>query len=478
MKTIKKIYTRVIFRLVSPLSISNGKDAVTDRDLLLDSKGMPYIPGSAVAGVTREAAKLTEKEICRYFGDIGNGSEADITESRLVFFDAVLYAAQKEVPEKKQSKAGHKGMMAISYKEASQQKTVKELQDEIQPIVSVRDSVALDEFKNSVPGAKFDMEVLEPGVMFSTFIEQNICDGDKDITKEILQAWIDDEIRFGGKTTRGYGEIKVEKVQTKEFDFNNPKDIKTWLKFRPESAVSGWSVLELEKSDSSENISIDLSLKLKSCISVRKYSAKPSTEEKAEPDFVQLTVGDKPVIPGTTWSGAFRHHIRKLAPLKEEFEWVKPVVRKDGSIEEVIVHDNYFGKVVPDGEKTKSHIMFNESTIDESTPKTMTRNAINRFTGGSAATALFTAKVYYGGVLPLRITFRRLPGDQKYSRDFVNAFFAAIADLHEGFLSIGGETSVGRGLFEVIKVADQDFHGTGADLYALLNDQFGKELTL
>ena len=61
---------------------------------------------------------------------------------------------------------------------------------------------------------------------------------------------------------------------------------------------------------------IELSLKLKGAISIRRYTT--GTDVGNEPDFEQLTIsginGKIPVIPGTTWCGAFRSQIRKLIP--------------------------------------------------------------------------------------------------------------------------------------------------------------------
>ena len=42
--------------------------------------------------------------------------------------------------------------------------------------ISVRDSVALDEYKTALAGAKFDFEVLEPGIELETWLEQDIKD--------------------------------------------------------------------------------------------------------------------------------------------------------------------------------------------------------------------------------------------------------------------------------------------------------------
>ena len=49
--------------------------------------------------------------------------------------------------------------------------------------------------------------------------------------------------------------------------------------------------------------------------------------------------------------------------------------------------------------------------------------------------------------------------------DFVKSLAVALSDLHEGLLAIGGGTSIGRGIFKVIKVNGSEFFGNGSELY-------------
>ena len=73
MKRIKKYY-RIQFQLTSPLAVGSGENHLTDRDIVRDSRGIPYIPGTALAGVYRS---LFPKEIAeQYFGP-------ELTEDRI-----------------------------------------------------------------------------------------------------------------------------------------------------------------------------------------------------------------------------------------------------------------------------------------------------------------------------------------------------------------------------------------------------------
>ena len=79
--------------------------------------------------------------------------------------------------------------------------------------------------------------------------------------------------------------------------------------------------------------------------------------------------------------------------------------------------------------------------------KTVTRKSIDRFTSGTNDGALYTEKTYYGGSTELELLFT-----EKQSDDVKRAVLAVIADLDNGFLSVGGLTSVGRGIFSVEKL--------------------------
>ena len=88
----------------------------------------------------------------------------------------------------------------------------------------------------------------------------------------------------------------------------------------------------------------------------------------------------------------------------------------------------------------------------------MSRNAIDRFLGSTAEGALFTEKIYIGGETTLDISF----GDPYntavvYSDDFIKALAATLTDLHEGYLAVGGATSVGRGVFSITHINGDEF---------------------
>lgn len=202
MNKIKKYY-RITFQLASPLAVSSGEDFTTDRDIVKDSRGIPYIPGSALAGMYRKlfSGKTAEK----YFGpeltkermiSSSEKGKNELSESLVVVYDACIQAQQPD------------------------------------SIVTKRDMVALDEYKTAIEGAKFDFEVLEPSVTFVTYIEQNMENADQQyVINEIADAWMKGRITLGAKTMRGYGHTKGIKAEAIMYDLADSVQLNAWLKF-------------------------------------------------------------------------------------------------------------------------------------------------------------------------------------------------------------------------------------------------------
>ena len=450
-KIIKKHYLKITFQLDSPLCIGSGRNDITDQDILRDARGIPYIPGSAVAGVLREACQgiMDDKAWKYYFGysstNTGNKvkSDNDIIESQIIFYDATLVGDNKD-------KDGNP-----KYR------------------ISQRDGVALNEYKSAKKQAKFDWEILEGDCKFQTFIEiseeqSNVNEKVKvdEVLTNIANIWKETDIRFGAKTTRGYGKICNVEIIGKNFDFTSKDEISSWLDFDIfeenswENAILYEDMLNTLMKDNiwtlKDNNRLSLKLRLEGGLSIRRYSTECSDEESA-PDQEQLTTvkfdkngsEEVAVIPGTTWAGAIGHRMEEL---------IKSSKVKEVEISKDYIQKYYYFGTVDSKVKEKSLIYFNESKLTGGQFKKMSRNAIDRFLGSTAEGALFTEKIYIGGETTLDISF----GDPyntavSYSDDFIKALAATLTDLHEGYLAVGGVTSVGRGVFSITHINGDEF---------------------
>ncbi len=399
MKVSKKVYYKIKFKLTSPLALSSGENNYSDKDVIRDATGKPYIPASSIAGVCRN--EIDKECASNYFGTVvkadADNSKVEAIESSLLFYDAYMPAGTKYT-------------------------------------VTLRDGVGLDEYKTAIDGAKYDMEVLEPGVIFITYIEQNISDEkDNNIAGVLAKILKSDRLCFGGKTMRGYGSIHVFDVYEKSFDLNSDIDVRNWISFDMYNDDPGTrnAYREIPGDEKSEIKEMTLSLKQTSGISIRKYTTRPAKDKNhPEPDYEQLTlIGENaiPVIPGTSWAGAFGHQMKTLGLSEADYK-------------------DLFGYVT--GKDTsKSRIRFSETQLSDTVSKKMSRTAIDRFSGGAVDEALFTDRTYYKGRTDLTITVK---GNMNASQ--INTFAATVADLNNGFLAVGGLTSIGRGMFSVEKI--------------------------
>lgn len=389
----KHTYYQIVLKLKSPLSVGSGTNETSDSDVVLDGRGMPYIPASSIAGVMRHYIKNEEKRK-EIFGYI-NGEQS--RQGKIIFYDAVL--------------------ISESFR-------------------TVRDSVAL---KNKVAekGAKFDFQVVETGAEFVTYLEilkenEKIC-SDAEI---LIAAMKSSSLRFGKKTSRGYGITEIKSLKKAEFDFEKDDEISEWLYFDATDMKSWESISEYElKASDHENDIIKMSLRQNGAVSIRVYTTAVSTDSEKMPDYKQMTLKDgTPVIPGTSWAGAFRERFCTFAGEQRTKDLFGYVDNKNNS-----------------GETIKSKITFSESEISDYTSKKISRNSIDRFSAGTKDTALYTEITCYNGKTELVITIPKDTGIKE--RAFLSA---VIFDLNRGYLSVGGLSSVGRGMFEIEKI---DFNG-------------------
>ena len=259
--TNRKILRREIYKLsiktISPINVSGG-ELNSDADVLRNSQGEAFVPGTSIAGIIRSYFEAKKSESC-YFGYAkdSEGSMSSIIISDMIFNDAVI---------------------------------------------SLKDRVELDNTKQV--NNKFDMEMVEPGATGEMKFEFVCRDGDllnaDEIMNRCIQAFDNGDLRIGGLKNRGFGRIKIEEVRHKVF---NETNVDEYLNddFSNEEVLSFTEYIESHNKLEMKYDKIVVPLKLKGGIIIREYSAQPG-----EADFEHVKVGDTPIIPGTSWNGAIR----------------------------------------------------------------------------------------------------------------------------------------------------------------------------
>lgn len=290
--------------------------------------------------------------------------------------------------------------------------------------IETRTGIQLDENKITVDGAKFDYELIPAGYEFDLRIEITDRDG-KDyeaVMNELLSAIDNQSIRLGAKTTRGLGCMEIVQAYKKVFDASNFNE---FFKFNPHSFYA-YDKITVQKVLPRDYVTVEVSLKQVGGISIRTYNA-----QKGEADYEHITSNGKPVIPGTSWNGLIR---KAISDYNTMFELGLDI-------------PSIFGYV--DGnEVKKSTIIIHDSEIVGGEDKEMVRTRINPYHGSTVQGALFKEKSVYCGTTTLRIELSK----DENTGALLELLMLFLKDLDEGFLALGGQTSIGRGMFKVNKI--------------------------
>lgn len=387
---VKRIVYRIELLFVSPVNVSSGLEGTTDSDVLRDYDGHPFISGSSIAGAFRA-----------YVQSKNNGN------------DIFGFANDED---------GKMSPVFISDLKFNKSET------------DIRDSVALDDNKITKEGAKFDFEVLQGNSKGYFYIELTIREKDNEellvgALNEIFNGIHLKEIRLGSNKTRGYGIIDIDQIKKREFTKNNFLDYKDC--YREPFWKKNVKAYDLDYSTKGHMVSIEVPLRLKGGISIRKYAVK-----KNAPDFEHITDHGCPVIPGTSIMGALRHRIKEI--IKE--------LDKDslyGLYPNKMI-DEMFG-FVSGKDAHISGVIVDEMVIEGAKALEMTRTGISRFENSARNGALYKEKTYVDGTFTLRLSVCKENPNMDW---IIGILLLAVKDLQNGFLAVGGQTSIGRGIFE------------------------------
>jgi len=282
------------------------------------------------------------------------------------------------------------------------------------------DNVALNEDKTV--DNKFDFQSVERGSRFNLRLQLTVRQTEEADLEKLLNKLLErlNLLYVGGKTSRGFGKLECTGIHKRVFD-NNPEGLSAWLNFKWEDA-SEFFRHNPPKKPSAEG-KICAILKLNGTLLIRDDYSVVEDEDTAH-----ITSNGIPVIYGTSWAGAIRGGLIRF--LKQQ--------------NCKVYLDEVFGCSEP--EITPSKIRIDASYFENDGRHNVTRVKIDRWTGGAVKGALFTSRPQFGGSVKLTIYYP--PKDDAIRQLFILALQAI--DL--GIITIGGETSTGRGVFKVEKI--------------------------
>ena len=406
---VRRLYARGKWKLNSVAHFGGDETGIADMCLLRDAEGKPFIPAASIAGAARSFLARQSKPWTKYQkGDeskilkqlFGGAGEKD-TMSALIVADAACKNSQ----------------------------------------TSIRDGVRVDTQSGSAAeGAKFDVEVVERGAEFELRLECVIRDGDDNSELEklflaLLHGFKVGDIRLGARTRRGYGRGKVASWKIRNLKMDKPDDVMAWLCDKVWSHPASKLTPGPLRSDQRQYFRLEADFILRTSLLIRSSPSDPKS-----PDMVHLHSAGEPVVPGTSFAGAFRHRASLIA---STIGW------PEDAVSEIFgpVHEQ--GAKDPQKDLWASRVWIEEKLVKNVESRWQDRVAIDRFTGGSLQSALFNEKPVFPQKstphLKLKLMLEE-PDDAE-----IGLLFLTLRDFWHGHAALGGETSNGRGTLQGVK---------------------------
>ncbi len=464
-KYTKRYLARIVLETVTPLSVGSGNsDIITDAPVAKDVNGLPYLPGTSIAGILRHAF---EEEYAKYiFGfqeTQGEKKERAKNEkkkiedlenidigSRIIFTEGKMLDS-KGIPID--------GLKNIDWKDEYFSKFKN---------LPIRQHVKINSAGIAEKGAKFDEEVVYKGTRFCFEIEYVAQKDEGDsIFKNVLKQLNSNTIRFGGGTRSGFGEIKILEIKTRKIDFSKKDEVKDYLEKSSSLAeIKFWenALLFDEKAYDEDWLEYKLELEpedfflFSSGFGNENADITPVFEDYIswEKDFAVFKEKNV-LIPGSSIKGALSHRTafyynkysevfaEKLEP--NEFEKyignnnvaVRALFGSEGEIENGLTKNQYRGNVIISD-------IISQSEYDT---KLLNHVAIDRFTGGAIDGMLFSEETVYGkgSKFELKVLVNKASFKEDKENKIKKAFESALNDICTGMLPLGGGVNRGNGIF-------------------------------
>lgn len=415
------------FHNVSAVAVSSGDDIVSDADVIRNSDGQPMIPATALAGAITNAILLKI--------DSKNADDtSDFINTELL---VDIFGGRQE---------NRSIMSALTIDDAVYQEQTK---------VKIRHMTKLDDNKQVEHQKKYAVEVVEPNAKgcMQFELERRSKSATKDKQLRKLLSWIitqinQGKIAFGAKTNSGLGRIKIEEIKYKVFSKDNINDYLLYIKDNTNEEIK-WDNFDIPK-EKEDDSAWQFDFKNLGMVCIKEYF----TNEHL-PNYQHLQSGDKSILSGTSLAGAIRANMKQnlillgltqdqaKTILQELYGWVKEIETVDQP-----------------SDNRASYLKRFEVPINGGHLKKISRNKINRFTGGTNHGGLFTEKVQVFGEVTLAFLWH------DNAQDWMKGLLLlSLQELHNQYISIGGNATVGYGKFIATKMTPFDKFSDYKDKY-------------
>ena len=415
-------------RLEKPLQISSGIDENSDKDLLLfyknaDDKGTPYIPASSFVGALKHyfdanySNRLTQKVYNYIWGSTSEVTQEEASQSHFAPEDLFTF---EENPKR-----------------------------------TIRDGVQINDKGVAEKGAKYDYEILEPGVDFYFKAEIKIREGIDTLKVEKFISFLktvlnNKELQLGANKNNGFGHFSSSNFEVYKFDFNQRKHSEYFFNYLKSLNDCKEIDLSYYNSKPKNKLLFDLpevgikktaSFKITADFKIKSSLIIGSDNIDAESDKVHLQSNGKNIISGKSVRGVVCKKIKEINEV-----WRHHDFKHHFNEDELNAFLGTSGNPNSSSKKRgiKSKLKIEECTIDNAVKAfEQTRIKIDRFTGGTMGGALLKTSPLQTSSktdFSLELTITKPTKKEKY------ILLIVLKELWTGNLAIGGEKGIGRGV--------------------------------
>lgn len=430
---------KIVVEAESPLAIGTGSaNILTDSPVTTDINGLPFIPATSMAGVIRHA--LADDNLFGF--QDAEGGEG----SKIIFTDAVMIGKDGKAVD---------GLSDIDFTDDFYRNYAN---------MPVRQHVRMNHCGTAEKSGKFDGQVVYKGTRFVFEIEIVSETDDIQPLHNIIGNLSSAAFRIGGGTRKGYGKLKIIdrlcKIASVNLSNNAQldaylsksallsKDWKGYNVYKPlcdDIITSDWTIYKLTlKAADFTLFGSGLSDDDADNVSVTEPVVKWNVEDGVEkPQFTNRRM----LIPASSVKGAIAHrtayHYNKLTGYYATEENLK-----SAAVNTAV--NALFGSAGQNGnDSQRGNVLISDIFGNEPAEKVLHHVKIDYFTGGAIDGALFQEKTVVAKNKEFELEIlvsRHLTVDCDNDKVY-KAFEAALLDLCEGLLPLGGATNRGYGIF-------------------------------
>lgn len=391
---------------VSPIYFGGSKKG----ELIKDSKGQPILFGNSIGGALRNYLKLFDitDVISKYLGG----------EQNEEFLESLIYISDGNI--ELNDKIGHKEGTKINYKYGSAEKK-----------------------------HKYTIEYLPPNTVITFKVECEIQDKCSEETFEkIIGTWekgfSKKEIKLGGQQNNGFGEFNLKQLNKIQHEFRTKDELDQYIFSLSETESRPTGSLPSYKKKDENQIYFSLEGEFP-------YGVYQGFRDEGNSDLTGIQKrGNDYYLPATSFKGLVKNEIRILLSrfLKDETSILRKLDEIFGGHEQkgkiifsdIVLKDS--GKVT-----TKRFEKPKENKKDKKNKEVSSEKSIyikiDRLTGSAFDGAMMKQREIYGNAV---LNCILMDSDQDES-PYIFPLFYVLKRIGEGFLPIGGRTSIGLGRF-------------------------------